>query len=229
MKCPHCSSSKVRKFGKIKGKQRDHCRECDRYFQSHYESKGYSPEVKEICLKMYLNGMGFRGIERVTGIHHTTIMNWVKELGEELSTEETEPPQVVSLDELQTYIGRKTNKIWIWTAINYYLSGILAFVIGDRSSLTFNRLKNKILPWESRRYLTDGYCVYSLCLALAKHQVSPKTRLTRVEGENTRLRHYIARLHRATLCYSKSIKMLEYPVRLLIYYLREKRIPIPTS
>lgn len=30
-----------------------------------------------------------------------------------------------------------------------------------------------------------------------------KTYMTRVEGENTRLRHYLARLHRQTLCYSR--------------------------
>jgi hypothetical protein len=29
--------------------------------------------------------------------------------------------------------------------------------------------------------------------------------MTRVEGENTRLRHYLARLHRKTLCYSKIV------------------------
>jgi len=34
--------------------------------------------------------------------------------------------------------------------------------------------------------------------------------MTRVEGENTRLRHYLARLHRKTLCYSKSLDMLKY-------------------
>ena len=33
---------------------------------------------------MYLNGMGLRGIERVTEIHHTTIMNWIKDPGLEL-------------------------------------------------------------------------------------------------------------------------------------------------
>jgi hypothetical protein len=32
--------------------------------------------------------------------------------------------------------------------------------------------------------------------------------MTRVEGENTRLRHYLARLKRKTLCYSKSEQML---------------------
>ncbi len=37
--------------------------------------------MKEECLKMYLNGMGFRGIERVKGLHHTTLITWVKQLG----------------------------------------------------------------------------------------------------------------------------------------------------
>lgn len=30
---------------------------------------------------MYLNGMGLRAIERVTEIHHTIIMSWVREAG----------------------------------------------------------------------------------------------------------------------------------------------------
>jgi squalene cyclase len=48
------------------------------------------------------------------------------------------------------------------------------------------------------------------------------TYMTRVEGENTRLRHYLARLHRETLCYSKSIEMLKYSIRLLLNYLKFK-------
>jgi transposase-like protein len=35
----------------------------------------YSDEVKQLCIKMYLNGMGLQGIERVSEIHHTTIMH----------------------------------------------------------------------------------------------------------------------------------------------------------
>ena len=58
------------------------CFDCGRLFRDSYEARGYHPQVKKICLEMYLNGMGFRAIERVTGIHHTTILNWVKETGE---------------------------------------------------------------------------------------------------------------------------------------------------
>jgi transposase-like protein len=51
---------------------------------------------------MYLNGMGFRGIMRVTEIDHTTIINWVKEAGESLSDEpqDDEIPEITEIDEL---------------------------------------------------------------------------------------------------------------------------------
>ncbi len=228
MECPHCHSKKTHKFGFVKDKQRYHCKKCGRYFQSSYEQQGYSPDVKKICLKMYLNGMGFRGIERITGIHHTTIINWVSESGEELPEDELEEPELAELDELQTYIGRKTEKVWIWTAIDHHAPGIIAMEIGDRSGGTFEKLWKRIKAWDSRRYLTDGYCVYANYIDEKKHVVLPKTQMTRVEGENTRLRHYLARLHRATLCYSKSTQMLKYSVRLLMHYLRFKQVPLPS-
>jgi len=33
---------------------------------------------------MYVNGMGFRAIERVKGVHHTTVIYWVKQLAKQL-------------------------------------------------------------------------------------------------------------------------------------------------
>ena len=58
-------------------------------------------------------------------------------------------------------------------------------------------------------------------------QIICKTYMTRVEGENTRLRHYLARLHRKTLCYSKSEDMLKHSIRLLIHYLKFDDVPVP--
>ena len=43
-------------------------------------------------------------------------------------------------------------------------------------------------------YVTDGYVVYPQFIDDCDHIVS-KIYMTRVEGENTRLRHYLARLH----------------------------------
>ena len=58
-------------------------------------------------------------------------------------------------------------------------------------------------------------------------QIVSKTYMTRVEGENTRLRHYLARLHCKTVCYSKSEVMLRHSIRLLIHYLRFWDVPVP--
>jgi len=78
-----CNSTHIRKNGFRKGKQNHICVSCSRQFIINYEiHKGYSEEIKKQCLKMYVNGMGFRAIERVTGVHHTTVINWVKQVGE---------------------------------------------------------------------------------------------------------------------------------------------------
>jgi len=61
---------------------------------------------------MYVNGMGFRGIERVTGVHHTTVITWVRKVGE-LLPDAYEPetiPEVGELDELETFVGSKKTR-----------------------------------------------------------------------------------------------------------------------
>lgn len=149
---------------------------------------------------MYLNGMGLRGIERVTEIHHTTIMRWIRDAGHEIpdAPEAGEIPEITELDELQTFVGKKCNKFWIWTAVNHWQPGVLAWVVGDRSAETFKQLWCVVKCWQSFWYVTDGYKVYPGFIEADQHLVS-KTYMTRVEGENTRLRHYLARLHRSFL------------------------------
>ena len=74
--------------------------------------------------------------------------------------------------------------------------------------------------------MSDGNPVYPGFIP-AGDQIVSKTYMTRVEGENTRLRHYLARLHHKSLCYSKCIEMLKYSLRLLIHYLKFGDVPIP--
>jgi len=76
--------------------------------------------------------------------------------------------------------------------------------------------------------VTDGNPVYP-CFIADGDQIVSKTYMTRVEGENTRLRHYLARLHRKTLSYSKSTEMLKNSLKLLIHYLKYWDVPVPMS
>jgi transposase-like protein len=113
MECPECKATHIRKNGIKRGKQSHICVGCGRQFIVDYAPhRGYSDEVKEECLKMYVNGMGFRGIQRVKEVHHTTVITWVKAVGQDLpdAYDPEEIPQVGELDELQTFVGSKKTR-----------------------------------------------------------------------------------------------------------------------
>jgi len=113
MQCPECQSTHIRKNGIKKGKQNHLCVSCGRQFIDSYAThRGYSDDVKRECLKMYVNGLGFRAIERVKGVHHTTVIAWLKQVGENLP-DAYDPdliPEVGELDELETFVGSKKTK-----------------------------------------------------------------------------------------------------------------------
>ncbi|MEM6437010.1 MAG: IS1 family transposase [Cyanobacteria bacterium P01_D01_bin.115] len=229
MQCPECQSTHIRKNG-IKRDQQNHiCVNCRQQFIDHYEPhQGYSDEVRADCLRLYTNGFGFRAIERVKGVHHTTVITWVKQVGAYLpdayAPETT--PEVGELDELETFVGFKKTRYWLWTAVDHFKPRILGWVLGEHSAETFQPLWALVATWQCYFYVTDGWSVYPGFIP-AGDQIVSKTDMTRVEGENIRLRHYLARLHRKTLCYSKPVDMLAHSIRLLLHYLKFGDVPLP--
>ncbi len=91
---------------------------------------------------------------------------------------------------------------------------------------TFKSLWQALAFCQCYFWVSDGNPVYPNFIPHGDQIVS-KTYMNRVEGENTRLRHYLARLHQKTLCYSKSIEMFKHSVRLLIHYLKFWDVPVP--
>jgi hypothetical protein len=83
-----------------------------------------------------------------------------------------------------------------------------------------------INKWKCHFYVTDGWKVYPKFIPDGT-QIISKTYRTGVEGKNTKLRYYLARLKRKNLCYSKSEQMLKYSIQLLIDYRKLADVPIP--
>jgi insertion element IS1 protein InsB len=94
-------------------------------------------------------------------------------------------------------LSAQKKQIWLWTAVEHFHEGIWSWVIEDRSAKTFTPLWEKVKKWNCYFYVTDGWKVYQNFIPDGD-QIISKTYMTRVEGENTRLRHYLARLHRKT-------------------------------
>lgn len=225
--CPQCHSSEYKKNGFRRGKQSYRCKNCGRQFIDEPVSNADPDSLRELCLKMYLNRLGFRAIARIMNICHSTIIEWVKKVVSNIPEQimDEEIPEITEIDELQTFVASKKNKVWVWTVVNHWKKGILLWTIGERSHQTFEILWQIISCWHSFWYVTDGYKVYPGYIESEDHLVS-KTYMTRVEGENSRLRDYLARLHRKTFCYSKSVEMLQYSIKLLIHYLKFETVPL---
>ena len=66
--------------------------------------------------------MSMRGIQRVFGVHPTTLARWLRERGEELpelheTLDDSLPDDVLELDELWSFVLKKDNKIRIAIAL----------------------------------------------------------------------------------------------------------------
>lgn len=61
-----------------KGKQRYKCRACNYYFSVMKEGKNIDPYYVIKALQLYIEGVTLREIERILGVSHVSVMNWIR-------------------------------------------------------------------------------------------------------------------------------------------------------
>lgn len=77
--CPKCQNSNIVKSGIIKDRQRFLCKFCNYYFTVNKLGKKIDSYYVTKALQLYLEGLSYREIERIIGVSHVSISNWVKE------------------------------------------------------------------------------------------------------------------------------------------------------
>jgi insertion element IS1 protein InsB len=108
--------------------------------------------------------------------------------------------------------SKKEQKCWVWLAVDRAKRTILTVRLGTRGLKNAWELIRRLPP--SALFFTDYWQVYPVVLAGCRH-IQGKAHTYTVESKNGQLRHYLARLKRRTLCYSKSIHMLALSLLLL--------------
>ncbi len=96
----------------------------------------------------------------------------------------------LELDELWSFVLKKTNDSWIWIALCRQTRQVVAYAVGDRSKKTGQRL------WEA---IPEGY--------RQGHCFTETGETAHVERWNNTLRQRLARFVRMTLSFSKSVLM----------------------
>jgi len=108
MDCSRCGSVAYIKDGIITGRQRYKCKQCQYRYTVSKRSGEVPSETRQLALDMYLEGLGFRAIGRLLNVSHTAVFGWVKKAGENVALPVPDAPvEVVELDEMHTFVGRK--------------------------------------------------------------------------------------------------------------------------
>jgi transposase-like protein len=109
MNCSHCGWEKLVKNGLSRhGRQRWLCQNCGKTC-GEKDHRVVESLKREQALAHYLEGIGLRATERLVGVSHNSVMNWVLQEVEGKVLESVAPEEVqwVEADELWTYVAKK--------------------------------------------------------------------------------------------------------------------------
>ena len=107
LNCPRCASPNKVKSGMKDGRQRYKCKSCRYLFTVAQKSDTATPDQRRLALTLYLEGLGFRSIGRVSwGLVMWRSISGSKRLAMKSHRSSARRPKIVELDELHGYIGR---------------------------------------------------------------------------------------------------------------------------
>jgi IS1 family transposase/transposase-like protein len=234
VECPFCRSTDVVKRGTTSnGKQRYGCRnkDCDHStFILDYWYLGCLPDIKDQILDMALNASGIRDTARVLKICTGTVLSTIRSIENDLESINRKvlekmtgkPPKVLivkvmdaELDEMWSFVGKKSNQRWLWHAIDHQTGKILAYVFGRRKDEVFAKLNTLLKPFGIKKFYTDDWGAYERGIPGNEHVVG-KRNTQKIERKHLTLRTRIKRLARKTICFSKINQMHDIVIGLFI-------------
>lgn len=109
IQCPKCAGTHLAKNGRSRhGHQRYVCRTCKATFGD-ADHRRIDEAIKENALRHYAEGVGLRATERLVGVSHNSVMNWVREevAGKALARVDAADIEFVEADEMWSFEGKK--------------------------------------------------------------------------------------------------------------------------
>ena len=112
--CTRCGSKQFTKNGSYQGIQRYKCKSCMRYFSGKPRKFTYQQKAKAI--QMYLNNVGIRKIAKFTGCSASSVIDWIKILGKQISDQlqdnakkaTSQMPDIIEMDEIYTFVKKNS-------------------------------------------------------------------------------------------------------------------------
>ncbi|HWD86774.1 MAG TPA: IS1 family transposase [Mucilaginibacter sp.] len=214
--CHHCLGPTI-KFGKIRNQQRYRCKSCNKTQVSHYLKRAYKPITNSLIINHVTEGSGIRSIARLLNISPNTVIRRIKIIASNIKKPPIATGKIYEVDELKTYIKRKTRDCWVTYALDQQTGQVVDLKVGSRNQSSLKRVIDTLLLSNCKQIYTDGWRVYRQIIPPKIHKVK-RYGTNRIERKNLSLRTHLKRLNRKTICFSKSIIMLEACLKIYFWH-----------
>lgn len=214
--CKYCSNILI-KYGKSSAnKTRYRCKSCKRTQVENYSYKAYSSDLNKSIISLTKEGAGIRSIARLLEISTNTLLSRLILIAKNIKQPTIVKGRMFQVDEMRTFIKRKTKLIWIVYALDQKTKNVVSFNVGRRTNKT---LKSVILSLElskAKMIITDKLRNYKFLIKKEIH--STKFRgINHIERNNLNIRTHLKRLNRRTICFSRSFIFLNAVLKIYFW------------
>ncbi len=187
MTCHNCRIE-CRKFGKRKNRQRYQCCQCRKVFtearEDHLDGMYLPIEKAEMVLRLLLEGNSVSSVERITEVHHTTILKLLVLAGEKcelIMAEKVRNVKVrdVEADEVWSFIQKKEKRLrpdddpsfgdcYVFVGIERHSKLVLNIAVGKRDQATTDVFVEGIRNATASSHFqitTDGFAPYKSAIS----------------------------------------------------------------
>ena len=218
MECKYCNTNCCKAGKQVSGQQRFFCKCCKKYQQNNYRYKACEKEVAQLISRMVCNSVGIRGIAKVLQIAINTVVRYIKKTADGIK----KPPipmnrRSYEIDELRTYICKKSNQYWVAYVLCSDTKQVIDFIVGRRNKRTLKMVVHTALQSGVSIIKTDRLNIYQALIPKARH-VSYAYNINYIERHNLNLRTHLKRLSRRTICFSKSLAMLNACLKIYFWH-----------
>ena len=215
--CPVCKSEHLVKNGKTKvGKQRYSCKKCGKRFITDYTYKAYQSNINQQIILFTKEGLGIRSTARVLSISVTTLLKRIVRIAESIAQPPIAKGRSYEVDEMRTFIGKKSKLRWIVYALDRETKQVVSFNVGRRTNKTLKRVIQSL-------EFSNAYKIYTDKLKNYRYLITKKLHNTKVhctnhiERHNLSIRTHLKRLNRKTICFSRSLVVLMAVLRIYFW------------
>lgn len=127
------------------------------YQQQTYKYLACYKTTNQSITRLLVEGLGIRSIARVLKISITTVIRRIKGIARLVN----KPFAVIrrgiyEIDELWTFIGKKSNETWIAYSLERRGRKVIDFKVGARSIENLKSLTENVLTGDPKKICTDG-------------------------------------------------------------------------